>query len=273
MKDVTVAAVCMNSIPGRIDVNLERTAYWAQRAGDAGAEWVCFPELSVTGYVLADPMAVYGEWTADRVAARLARIAQETGVILLAGLIDPRPGPRPAIAHGVYGPEGIAFRTLKTHLGPPETDAYQPGDDIRVHTCAGLTFGIQICYEVHFPEISTVMALNGAEILFMPHASPRSSPEQKLTGWLRHLTARAFDNGVYVVACNAAGESDSGLSFPSVAVGIGPDGRIMDRRTGTGEGMLLLRLKEAGIEQVRKHRMSYFLPRRRPECYGRILSG
>ena len=61
-----------------------------------------------------------------------------------------------------------------------------------------LTFGLELCYESHFPEISTVLCLKGAEILFMPHASPRGEPDEKMKSWLRHLPSRAFDNGVFV---------------------------------------------------------------------------
>ncbi len=72
--------------------------------------------------------------------------------------------------------------------------------------------GIQLCYDAHFPELSTRMAVNGADIIFMPHASPRGTPSQKLTSWLRHLTARAFDNGVFIVACNQNGDNQKGCS-------------------------------------------------------------
>jgi predicted amidohydrolase len=53
------------------------------------------------------------------------------------------------------------------------------------------------------------------------------NPAEKFESWMRHLPARAFDNGVFVGACNPVGENGAGLSFPGVALLLGPDGRLM----------------------------------------------
>jgi N-carbamoylputrescine amidase len=111
------------------------------------------------------------------------------------------------------------------------------------------------------------MAVGGAEVLFFPHASPRGSGEEKLENWLRHLPARAFDNGVFVVACNQVGKTAAGFSFPGVAVVIGPDGRIEASYAGEDEEILVVRLQSRKLLNVRKNRMKYFLPNRRPSLY------
>ena len=125
----------------------------------------------------------------------------------------------------------------------------------------------QLCYEAHFPEISTVMALKGAEIIFMPHASPRGTPSQKLDSWLRHLTARAFDNSVFVIACNQNGDNQRGLKFPGLALIIDPSGAVINKNISGEEGIAIADLKADTLEAVRGHRMRYFLPNRRPEMY------
>jgi N-carbamoylputrescine amidase len=127
--------------------------------------------------------------------------------------------------------------------------------------------GIQLCYDAHFPELSTRMAVEGADIIFFPHASPRGTPQEKLDSWLRHLTARAFDNGVFIVACNQVGKNHKGLEFPGLAVAIGPSGIILESKTTDREDMLVADLKSADLSNVRDHKMRYFLPNRRPELY------
>ncbi len=114
------------------------------------------------------------------------------------------------------------------------------------------------------------MALMGAHLLLIPHASPRGNPEGKLQSWLRHLKARAFDNSVFVVACNQVGKSGDGLSFPGVAVVLGPDGHVMASYTGEEEHVLFVELEADRLHNIRSHRMKYFLPRRRPELYGKV---
>ena len=137
-------------------------------------------------------------------------------------------------------------------------------------THGNTTFGVQLCYEAHFPEISTLTALMGADVLFIPHASPRGNPMEKLKSWLRHLTARAFDNGVFLVACNQAGETSEGFSFPGVALALRPDGQILARYAGKRENILFAELEADVLQGIRQHRMKYFLPQRRPDLYRKI---
>jgi N-carbamoylputrescine amidase len=84
---------------------------------------------------------------------------------------------------------------------------------------------------------------------------------------MRHLTARAFDNGVFIVACNQVGENQKGLDFPGLAVVVGPSGNILTEKTTGCEAMLVTDLKAEELSAIRDHKMRYFLPNRRPELY------
>ena len=84
---------------------------------------------------------------------------------------------------------------------------------------------------------------------------------------MRHLTARAFDNGVFIVACNQVGKNQMGLDFPGLAVVVGPSGNILTDKTTDREGMIISDLKAKELSAVRDHKMRYFLPNRRPELY------
>jgi N-carbamoylputrescine amidase len=271
MDDLRIAAVCMHAEPGQIEQNMERIRSLTLHASAAGAKWVCLPELSVTGYILKDPRNAYGGRDWQEVMGPLTRLAQDTGVVLLAGLIEISPGAGPYISQVVVSDRGLQGTYRKTHLGPPERESYEAGEEIRVFFHGNTRFGLQLCYEAHFPEISTAMALMGAEVLFFPHASPRGKPPAKLEGWLRHLRARAFDNGVFVVACNQVGKVGGGLSFPGVAVVVSPEGRVMDSYTGESEKVLTVDIPGKLLREARAHRMKYFLPHRRPGLYGKIV--
>jgi N-carbamoylputrescine amidase len=84
---------------------------------------------------------------------------------------------------------------------------------------------------------------------------------------MRHLPARAYDNGLFVVACNQAGANGQGVNFPGVAVVIDPSGRVLLKSTGDGEELLVADLTSEAFETVRNHPMRFFLPNRRPELY------
>jgi N-carbamoylputrescine amidase len=116
------------------------------------------------------------------------------------------------------------------------------------------------------------MALKGADIIFMPHASPRGNPEEKTESWLRHLPGRAFDNTLFIVACNQVGKTGEGFSFPGVAVVLNPAGHIIARQGENKENMVLADLKMNELREIREHRLKYFIPSRRPELYGELTT-
>ncbi|MDZ7697578.1 MAG: nitrilase-related carbon-nitrogen hydrolase [Deltaproteobacteria bacterium] len=267
MENLTVAAVCMRSVPGSVEDNFDRLKSMTDEASSGGADVVCFPECTLTGYVLNAVDQAYGSLDLRTAVHRLLPVAEKAGVVVIAGLIEPVSGKKPYITQIVVGPGGLLGRYRKTHLSPPEEAVYQPGQSVERFHVNGTVLGVQLCYEAHFPELSTRMALMGADVIFMPHASPRGTPEEKRQSWMRHLPARAFDNGLFVVACNPVGMSRGGLSFPGVALILGPDGRQVAAYAGDEETILYATLDADLLKRVRGHRMRYFLPRRRPELY------
>ncbi len=202
---------------------------------------------------------------------RLIELAREAHLVIIAGLIEISDTKKPYITQVIAGPEGLIGLYRKTHLSSAEKGVYQAGQDIEVYNFGNITFGVALCYETHFPEISAVLALMGADILFFPHASPRGDPKGKFQSWMRHLPARAFDNGVFVVACNQVGETVEGLSFPGVALVLGLDGQILAKYTGREERILFADLKADHLQEIRQHRMKYFIPQRRPGLYKKIV--
>ena len=265
MKDVRVAAVTTPASTTRMGPNWERMLQWTRRAKTQGAAIVCFPELNLSGYGRTPPK----KSSHSDIRGDLARLAAEQRITVLVGVAEADSGGRYFVSHLVLTPDGFAGVYRKLHLAPPERQIYRAGSTIPVFDNPAARFGIQLCYDTHFPELSTHMALAGVDIIFMPHASPRGTPRQKYASWMRHLTARAFDNGVFIVACNPCGQNEAGLCFPGLAVAIDPSGRVLDRDVSGCEGMLVVDLKAEALAHVRRHRMRYFLPDRRPELYNR----
>jgi N-carbamoylputrescine amidase len=267
MHSVRVAAVVFNSPLGRTRENLERMDGWIAAAKRSGAAMVCFPELNITGYGTDQGIREAAEPLAGEVGDGLCALAGRHQAIILAGLVEKGEDGRIFASHLVAGPQGLLGVYRKLHIAPPEKNAFDAGEGARVFEAAGIRFGIQLCYDAHFPELSTRMALDGADVIFMPHASPRGTPEGKHDSWMRHLPARAFDNGIFVVACNQAGGNGAGLAFPGLAVVIGPDGRVIAADIGGSETLLVADLDAGRLTAVRRHPMRYFLPHRRPDTY------
>ncbi len=267
MQDIRVAAVVCRSPVGRKEETLLRIRTWVERARDEGADILCFPEMYVTGYSLRPELREKAEPIPGPATEALLGLASAAKMVLLAGLAEKGNKGRVYAAHVVVWPHGKLGVYRKLYIAPPEEGLFAPGNRIPVFEYRGATFGIQLCYDAHFPELATAMALKGAEILFLPHASPRGSATEKIKSWMRHLPARAFDNGLFVVACNPVGENGEGLDFPGTALAVGPDGAVLATRAGKREGLLVVDLKKSALEAVRSHRMRFFLPRRRTDLY------
>ena len=267
MQDIRIAAVIFNSVFNQSSYNLDRMVPWIKKAKSQGADVICFPELNVTGYSAHPDIKDSAEKVPGPISDRLQQMAQEDQIALLAGMVEENKSGEPFASHLVVTPESVAGVYRKIHVAPPEHDIFAPGQKIPLFHVKGAFIGVQLCYDAHFPELSTRMALDGADIIFIPHASPRGTPQQKLDSWMRHLSARAFDNGVFIVACNQVGENQKGLGFPGLAVVVGPSGNILTDKTTDCEDMLVADLKAEELSAVRDHKMRYFLPNRRPEIY------
>jgi N-carbamoylputrescine amidase len=267
MKTIRVAAVIFNSPRNRTHENIERMEDWVAVARREGADIVCFPELNITGYGVDPGIRDSAEPLPGEVGNRLATMAERHQAVILAGVAEKGGEGRTFASHLVAGPQGWRGVYRKLHIAPPEKNTFAPGRSVPIFEAAGIRFGVQLCYDAHFPELATRMAIDGAEVIFMPHASPRGTPQDKHNSWMRHLPARAFDNAVFVVACNQVGENGAGLAFPGIGIVIGPDGRVITAQTFVREGLLVVDLDADLFLAVRGHPMRYFLPHRRLDIY------
>jgi N-carbamoylputrescine amidase len=269
MKDIRVSAVTCRSFVGDIDRNLSVLRRCVETAARQGTELICFPELQLSGYGAHPDMVRYARPIPGAVTDLICDIARRFGVSILTGLPETGDETRCYISHVFAGMDGGLSVYRKLHISPPEKQYFLPGNEIPLFRSGDLKFGVQLCYDAHFPQLSTHLAESGAEILFFPHASPRGTPEGKLKSWMRHLPARAFDNGAFVIACNQSGTNEFGLSFPGVAVFLGPAGHLLHRRFVEEDdfAVLTVDLKAADLMSVRGHPMRFFLPHRRPELF------
>ena len=268
MHDIRIAMVACRARLGETRQNLQNAKAWIHRAHSAGADIVCFPELSLTGYgnfTQVDSLAIDLQGAATE---QISAAARKSGITVLAGFVEKNGKEKPFATHCVFGPDGDMAPYRKLHLAPPEQPYFSPGGTVHVFKHPKTAFGIQLCYDAHFPELSTAMALKGADIIFVPHASPHGDARMKHASWMRHLPARAFDNGLFVAACNQCGNNGvEGFSFAGNAMVLDPSGRILGKKTDGQEALLVADLRAADLDHVRKHRMRYFLPNRRPELY------
>ena len=267
MKNIRIAVVISNSPVGKIRQNIDALARRVKEAKKKDAAIICFPEMNITGYSTRKKIVDSAQFIPGPVTDELAKLAKKENIIILAGIAEKDEKDRIFAGHLVVTPQGLSGVYRKLHIAPPEQKVFSSGRNIPLFEAHGIRFGIQLCYDAHFPELSTRMALNGADVIFFPHASPRGTPKEKFRSWMRHLTARAYDNGLFVVACNQTGENKKGLNFPGIALVIDPSGNVIAKDVSGKETMIVVDLKADDLAQVRNHKMRYFLPNSRSDLY------
>ncbi|GBC63986.1 nitrilase [Desulfonema ishimotonii] len=270
MKDIRIAAAISRSGAGDVCGNFEKMTQMVRWARQAGADLICFPEMNLTGYSSASEISAVAETVPGPISQDLLRLAETEKIAVLAGMAEKdTDSDRLFITHLAALPQGGLHVYRKLHIAPPEQGTFSAGNTVPLVEFQGLKFGIQLCYDAHFPELSTLMAQKGADLILIPHASPRGTPAEKYRSWLRHLPARAFDNSLFVVACNQTGETRKGLHFPGIALALDPSGNVIAKDLSDREGMVIADLKADALDRVRNHKMRFFLPNRRPRLYER----
>ena len=262
-QDLRVAAAMMQAVVGDAPGNLARAGRLVEEAAGRGADLVLLPEACLSGYTVRRPVEPLAEPVPGPLTEEIAALAGRHRLYVLAGLIETGP----YLTQVLAGPEGLIGSYRKTHLSPVEQTRFRAGDRLGLFDIGRARIGLALCYEAHFPELVTALALAGADLICLPHASPHDGPEEMRTRWLKYLPARAYDNGLFVAACNQAGPNDDGLTFGGAAMILDPKGAVLAQAASDRDGMILADLKAADMAQVRQSPMAFFLPGRRPELY------
>ncbi len=148
---------------------------------------------------------------------------------------------------------------------------FTPGSDLPVFDVDGVKIGVQICNDRLYPEPSRVLAMRGAEIIFMPIAySVYSDPEHRNAMWPLAMRGRALENGVYVVASNKVG-TEGVREHLGRSMIVDPRGTIL-KEAGNKNPELIV--QEIDLAEVPAQRKKFPWWRdRRPELYGILTSG
>jgi deaminated glutathione amidase len=214
---IRVACVQMTSRQDKA-ANLERAEALVARAASTGADVVVLPEKwnligSADDYRnAAEPL------DGGPSAEAMSRWARTLGITLVGGSITERRDGRERLSNTscVFDAEGELVAVYrKIHLFDVEvggqvyreSEAEEPGTEPVVARAEGWNIGLSVCYDVRFPELYRILALEGAELATVPaHFTTPTGKDH----WHVLLRARAIENQYYVAAAGQVGETISG---------------------------------------------------------------
>ncbi|WP_280432535.1 carbon-nitrogen hydrolase family protein [Nocardia brasiliensis] len=258
--DVAVVQFAPGTDPA---ANLSALREHVRTARDRGARVVVAPEYSMFAVTRLDERVIaVAEPLTGPFVTGLGAIAREFQVHLVAGTVEQIApgGDRIRNTLVVLGPDGtLVTQYRKVHLydafGFLESEVVEPGAITAPATfaVADVTFGMQTCFDLRFPEGIRRVATAGAQVLLLP-AQWIPGPA-KVDQWTTLLRARAIENTVYVAAADQAAPRGAGASMI-----IDPTGAVL-AELGEETGVLTARVDLARLAEVRKTNPSLDLRR------------
>ncbi len=171
---LVVALAQIATCPGQLRTNLDKHLAMADQARARGADLVVFPELSVSGYLLAHGVLEHALCLDDPLLEPLRRASRE--VALLVGL--PLREPEGGISNAAVLLEGGEVRGVHRKLYLPtygmfdEGRYFVPGPRLAPIECRFGRFGVLICEDAWHLSSAALLARAGADALFIVAGGP-----------------------------------------------------------------------------------------------------
>jgi predicted amidohydrolase len=257
---------------GEKEQNLATCVARMEEAAAAGAQLLVLPECAIPGYMFdsGEEAMPYAEEIPGPATEALERESARLGLYVVCGLLE-RDGDALRNAAVLVGPDGLIGTYRKTHLPFLGVDRFVvPGDELRVYDTPLGRIGIEICYDLRFPEVTRTLALRGADIVAHPTNFPMAAKIQ--TELI--TVARAAENRIYLLTANRCGKERRG-EFCGRSQIVDPFGV---RLAETDEYTQTLLVGDVDVEKARDK--DYVIPgeyelylfgHRRPELYGALV--
>ncbi len=245
--------------------NLEKAERYIREAAAQGATLVMFPELHLTGYTLGDRAVELAETTNGPCMSQVAALARSHGIAVMMGYAELGEDGRSAYDALFFADRSgqVIGSYRKTHLYNQENEWFVAGTETPVFDWAGQKVGPLICYDLEFPEMTRLLALQGAEWLAVSTGNMR--PYDHLQEI--YIQARAAENRVWIALANRVGQEGRIEFFGESAVS-DPFGRIV-AKAGNTETLLLAEIDLAFNAQA--HCDGNYLAERKPRLYSLLV--
>jgi predicted amidohydrolase len=252
---------------GDYDYNIGVATRFVEDAVRQGAELVVFPECMDTGYLFdsLEHCRQLAETIPDGpFVSALSMLAKKHGIYVASGVTEWDPARKKIFNTGVmFDRKGeVACHYHKQFLATHDQNWFAFGERgcPVVDTDLG-RIGLLICFDGRIPEIFRAMAMQGAEVI-VDMANFFAMDQADMWG-----PARAYENGVWLVAATKAGYERS-IYYPGGSMIVDPKGRVISKVPYDTHGMAVatIDLDQAADKSI--YAANDKIADRRPETYG-----
>ncbi|WP_370575055.1 nitrilase-related carbon-nitrogen hydrolase [Methanomethylovorans sp.] len=204
--------------------NLTKAMAMAEKAVVSGADIIVLPEVFSTGFCY-EGISDMAEEAPCLTISKLLELSKRRECVIIGSIIEAQfQASVPAyynlgfcVEHGK-----LAGVYRKSHLFKQEKNYFAAGSSIHpiVLEKYGITIGLEICYELRFPEVGRKLALEGADLL----VTVAQFPNPRKHVWRALALARSIENQMPHIACNLVGSSPASSFFGgSIIIGAAGD--------------------------------------------------
>ncbi|HEY7561456.1 MAG TPA: carbon-nitrogen hydrolase family protein [Gaiellaceae bacterium] len=270
-ESLRVACVQINASGSKAD-NIERAEALVARAAATGADVVLLPE-KWNGIGSAEILLEVAEpLEGGETVEAMSGWARSHGITLVGGSIAERREGREKLSNTsvVFDPEGeIAAVYRKIHLFDVEVGGHvyreseteEPGDEPVICEVEGWRVGLSVCYDLRFPELYRILAVEGVELVTVPAAFTLYTGKDH---WELLLRARAVENQCFVAAANQWGVNAGGKPSYGRSSIVDPWGVVLAQAPDE-DSVISAGLDRAAMERIRRELPS--LANRQPAAY------
>lgn len=245
-QSLQIGLVQMRCPKGDVEGNLAQIRRYLSEATDRGIEIVCFPEMSITGYI--DPSRQPGAVLSLNHPA-IARFIAMTGtyrITAIAGIVEANPSGKPFITQIAARNGDLLGVYRKTTIPDDEAKWFAAGTIVPVFEHPAITFGMALCYDISNPAVFAECARQGARIVFLA-AAPGLYGAQATRDWRAgfdwwrtechmHVRRYARENGIAIAVATQAGRT-ADEDFPGGGYLFTPEGDCIAETPDGSEGV------------------------------------
>ena len=243
-----LALAQINPTVGDIAGNTAKILDYLERAREAQADLVAFPELAITGYPPED-LLFKRSFLTDNVAAMEKVAAASQGIAVVLGYVhivslerqSKEVGPQVTNAAALCSGGKLIDTYHKIFLPNygvfDEQRYFQSGSECPVYTIGGVAVGVNICEDIWYPVgPTTVQCQAGAELIVNINASPFHAGKCAFREDM--IAQRASENSLTVAYVNTVGGQDE-LVFDGGSIICDPAGGLVARGPAFQESLLI----------------------------------